>query len=188
MRPSSPTDTLTHTTHEERCIAPRTCDTSQTVLMEAVRRQHRYQVSPTIPLLHCRLMTLSKQLCCDAQHDLWWRRLVVGAYDFDNGRLIGTSCSQPILMCSNNDAPDRAASLAIHIPVSSTWPRWQQVPQQVPFPARPLSWRNPLVCEGCHCAECLWRIVWHSSHTGCMWSCQLLLLSKGKIGWRVMRL
>ncbi len=59
---------------------------------------------------------------------VWWCRLVVGAYDSVDGRLVGTSCSEPIVCISNNDVPKNAPYLAMHIPVSSAWPKWQNVP------------------------------------------------------------
>ncbi|CAL5227695.1 g10703 [Coccomyxa viridis] len=68
-------------------------------------------------------------------------RLVVGAYDSEDGRLVGTSCSEPIVCISNNDVPKNAPYLPMHIPVSSAWPKWQLVPQQPPaapvIPAAP---------------------------------------------------
>ena len=41
---------------------------------------------------------------------------------------MGTSCSEPIVCISNNDVPKNAPYLAMHIPVSSAWPKWQLVP------------------------------------------------------------
>ena len=53
----------------------------------------------------------------------------MGAYDSEDGRLVGTSCSEPIVCISNNDVPKNAPYLAMHIPVSSAWPKWQLFPQ-----------------------------------------------------------
>lgn len=53
----------------------------------------------------------------------------MGAYDFETGRLLGTSCSAPIAMCSNNDVPKKAPYIPIEIPVASGWPQWRLCPQ-----------------------------------------------------------
>lgn len=45
---------------------------------------------------------------------------------------MGTSCSEPIVCISNNDVPKNAPYLAMHIPVSSAWPKWQLFPQVSP--------------------------------------------------------
>ena len=56
----------------------------------------------------------------------------MGAYDSEDGRLVGTSCSEPIVCISNNDVPKNAPYLAMHIPVSPAWPKWQLFPQVSP--------------------------------------------------------
>ena len=57
----------------------------------------------------------------------------MGAYDCDDGRLVGTSCSAPITCVSNNDVPKKAPYIPIDIPVASAWPKWHYCPTQVLF-------------------------------------------------------
>ena len=57
----------------------------------------------------------------------------MGAYDCDDGRLVGTSCSAPITCVSNNDVPKKAPYIPIDIPVASAWPKWHYCPTQVMF-------------------------------------------------------
>lgn len=63
----------------------------------------------------------------------------MGAYDSEDGRLVGTSCSEPIVCISNNDVPKNAPYLPMHIPVSSAWPKWQLVPQVNPCTPAPIT-------------------------------------------------
>ena len=62
----------------------------------------------------------------------------MGAYDFDTGRLLGTSCSAPIAMCSNNDVPKKAPYIPIEIPVAAGWPQWRLCPQVLCLSFTPL--------------------------------------------------
>ena len=57
----------------------------------------------------------------------------MGAYDCEDGRLVGTSCSAPITCVSNNDVPKKAPYIPIEIPVASAWPKWQYCSPQVRF-------------------------------------------------------
>ena len=59
------------------------------------------------------------------------RRIIVGAYDCEDGRLVGTSCSAPITCVSNNDVPKKAPYIPIEIPVASAWPKWHYCAPQV---------------------------------------------------------
>ena len=70
----------------------------------------------------------------------------MGAYDSEDGRLVGTSCSEPIVCISNNDVPKNAPYLPMRIPVSSAWPKWQLLPKVSPC-VMPLC--TAIACEAC---------------------------------------
>ena len=67
-------------------------------------------------------------------------RLVVGAYAEHDLRMLGSACSPPIRVMSNNDCPGGAADFRIDLALDAEWPGWAipSCPQPPsPSPTRP---------------------------------------------------
>lgn len=92
-------------------------------------------------------------------------RLVAGVYDKSCQHLLGTACSLPIRVVSNNDAPGGAAHITLSASIRRDWSGWQDGPsrQLNPMPLMGSSQNAVRVESGAWAIPCTQGSVTHTS-------------------------